>query len=106
MADEYIKREDAEKALIDQCYCTGYGGLTKIDIQYVMEKIPSVDVAPVVHGEWLEKGTIHDENADVIDEWQTALCSVCNKYHTTPYSYYFTDYNFCPNCGARMDGGT
>ena len=47
MAD-YIKREDAEKALLDQCYCTGYGGLTKIDIQYVMEKIPSADVVPVV----------------------------------------------------------
>ena len=61
---------------------------------------------PVVHGEWVEKETFHDENADVISEWQSARCSVCNKYHTTPYLYCFTDYNFCPDCGARMEGGT
>lgn len=80
------------------------------DGQYIddcpLVEVSSADVAEVKHGEWIEKETFYDENADVISDWQSARCSVCNTYHTTPYSYYFTDYNFCPNCGARMDGGT
>lgn len=40
----------------------------------------------------------------VIDEWQSARCSVCGKYHTTPYMYYFDSFSFCPNCGADMRG--
>lgn len=50
-------------------------------------------------GKWEEKA-VSDEK--VIDEWQSARCSACGKYHTAPYMYYFNNYNFCPNCGARM----
>ena len=56
-------------------------------------------------GEWEEKTTFHNEDDNpIIKEWQSAKCSVCGKYHTTPYLYYFDDFNFCPNCGARMKG--
>lgn len=61
------------------------------------------DVAPVRHGRWAEKGTITDEKAEVITEWQSARCTCCNKYHTTPYLYYFDNFAYCPNCGAKMD---
>lgn len=58
-------------------------------------------------GKWLEKNVARiDEDLDdsaVINEWQSARCSVCDKYHTTPYMYYFDNFNFCPNCGAKMD---
>ena len=50
-------------------------------------------------GKWEERG-VSTEKA--IDEWQSARCSACGLYHTTPYLYYFRDYNYCPNCGARM----
>ena len=50
-------------------------------------------------GKWEEKA-VSDEK--VIDEWQSARCSACGKYHTAPYMYYFNNYNYCPNCGARM----
>ena len=54
-------------------------------------------------GEWEEKETFHNgDDEPIIEEWQSAMCSVCHKYHTTPYMYYFNDYNFCPNCGADM----
>lgn len=62
---------------------------------------PSADVQPVRRGNWEER-KVSDKNC--IDEWQTACCSVCHKYHTTPYMYYFDNYNYCPNCGAKMDG--
>ena len=57
------------------------------------------------NGEWIEKEVMHkDEAHDVIDEWQSARCSVCGKYHTTPYMYYFDEHRYCPNCGADMRG--
>lgn len=45
--DEYIKREDAEKALLQRCEETGYGGLTRDDVRLVMRtpwRIPTADV--------------------------------------------------------------
>lgn len=59
-------------------------------------------------GKWVEQKVIEDGKA--IEEWQSAKCSVCGKYHTTPYLYNFDDFNYCPNCGAMMkerreDGG-
>lgn len=50
-------------------------------------------------GEWLEKEVYSEK---VIDEWQSAKCSKCERYHTTPYMYSFKEYEFCPHCGARM----
>ena len=110
MVDEYIKRHDA---LL--CFC-GWCGVCQSNkcnpekcddiMANLLTKLPPADVQEIRHGEWLEKETFHDENADVISEWQSARCSVCNRYHTTPFSYYFTDYDFCPNCGADMRGKT
>lgn len=61
---------------------------------------PNVDVVPVVHARWIEEET----SENTIDEWQSAKCTNCGKYHTVPYLYYFSEYNYCPNCGAKMDG--
>ena len=104
MAD-YIKRSDAEKALLDQCYCTGYGGLTKIDIQYVMEKIPSADVQPVVrckdckHRPIVEGDYISEPGEIYSDYTCPYLCDDC-WYNRMP-----EDSWFC-NHGERKDGGT
>ena len=56
-------------------------------------KAPAADVAPVVHGDWILRhiGAGH--------YWE---CSVC---HTNPCIYVTEHTKFCPNCGARMDGG-
>lgn len=53
-------------------------------------------------GEWIEKERHEDEDTH-ITEWQSARCSLCGKYLTTPFMYYFTDYPYCPSCGARME---
>lgn len=52
-------------------------------------------------GKWVECEIVPDKES--ISEWQQAQCSVCGKWHTTPYLYSFDYYNFCPNCGARME---
>lgn len=55
------------------------------------------------HGKWIEREVVTDNKAEVIGEWQSAKCSVCGKYHTTPYLYYFSHYDYCPHCGAKME---
>jgi len=59
------------------------------------------DMVRVVHGRWTERHVDYASDC-AIDEVQTAKCSACGLYHTTPYLYSFTDYKFCPNCGADM----
>ncbi len=85
---EYILRDDAEKALLERCKETGYGGLTPDDIRLVMRtpwRIPTADVRPVVRGKWITK-------------YPLSTCSVCEQ---TMSLHDFA--NFCPNCGAMME---
>ena len=58
----------------------------------IIEKQPTVDAVEVVHGRWKNKQT------NSIFTWRIE-CSVCGaEYNTT------VGYNYCPNCGAKMDG--
>lgn len=76
----------------------GYFGT--IPSEVITGELPSV-TPKQKRGKWEEKA-VSDEK--VIDEWQSARCSACGKYHTVPYMYYFDNYNYCPNCGADMRG--
>jgi len=68
-----------------------------------------VDSAPTISpdeargvGKWEQK-EIYGVEETTIEQMQSACCSVCRKYHTTPYLYYFDKYNYCPSCGAKME---
>ena len=93
---DYISRQAAIDA-VDSGMCTFYD----CEVIERLEQVPSADVRENVRGEWLEREVTEDVGQG-IQQWQQARCSVCGKWHTTPYMYYFTDYNFCPNCGADM----
>ena len=93
---EYINRE----ALYEKAYWHGEHpdvgnpfpeGVDAIDIKDV-DAIPASDVAPVVHGQW-EPGN--------------PICPVCggNKFKDLDADIW-CDWqpDFCPNCGAKMDG--
>lgn len=54
-----------------------------------LEKIPTVDAAPVVHGRWIQC------EPDLPLE-----CGACHCFFARLYPR-----NFCPHCGAKMDGG-
>ena len=106
---EYIDREAVKNAIyarrdrfngddISDIYTSC--GLTEADD--IVDSIPAADVVPVRHGRWEQKEVF--ETKGNVDELQSAFCSVCKRFHTTPYSYYFTHYNYCPNCGADMRG--
>ena len=94
---EYIERE----ALYEKAYWHGEhpnldnpfpDGVDAIDIKDV-DAIPSADVAPVRHGRWIDgdpycpicrKDKFRGLDADIWADWQP---------------------DYCPNCGAKMDGG-
>ena len=92
---EYIDRE----ALYEKAYWHGEhpdvgnpfpDGVDAIDIKDV-DAIPAADVVPVVHGRWVPtKAPFMNECKD---------CSVCG-YRTV----WGNRYNYCPNCGAKMEG--
>ena len=97
---EYIDREALKNAVIRNCDMQDlYLPVHFLDI---VDDMPAADVVPVVHGHWEEKEVFATKGN--VDELQSAYCSVCRRYHTTPYLYYFTNYLYCPLCGARMDG--
>lgn len=55
------------------------------------ENLPAADVAPVRHGRWgVEVG---------MNFFKERNCPVCKKRIESNF------WNFCPNCGAKMDGG-
>ena len=57
------------------------------------------DVAPVVHGRW-----IHSRYKDCSEQFELVKCSQCN-HEAYAMAFYVRGGNYCPNCGAKMDGG-
>ena len=83
--DEYIDKQ----AFLDHMKRTDRYFNVKFDI----ENFPNADVAPVRHGQWEEAS---DGDGIVCPFCRTDFCTII----------YDTEYfNYCPNCGAKMDGG-
>jgi len=55
-----------------------------------------------VQGEWEHWGSPFSDESEVID---TIVCSVCGARFIEPKDEPKGEYNYCPNCGARMKGG-
>lgn len=67
----------------------------RCDFRKDLDEAPTVDAVPVVHGRWIED-TYSNTSYD-------ADCSVCGE--KIKWNGCMTDFNYCPNCGAKMDGG-
>ena len=55
-------------------------------------------------GKWVDRKVIDDRQDAKIQQWQTCKCSICERYDTRPYLYYFSEPRFCSWCGADMRG--
>ena len=60
--------------------------------------IESLDAAPVVHGQWEEWWP--GISLIMTGEEMLHRCSACDAKYAD-----IEGYNYCPNCGAKMDGG-
>lgn len=105
MADEYIKREAAYDTLTE--YYHHSTDTQHRALREAFSRVPAADVAPVVHGT-----NIGEEYADC-DQFVCSNCGIelqdwtrverdLDDGEITHYEYTF---RYCPNCGAKMDGG-
>ena len=100
---EYIEREKARTLI------TNYGkgsindnrkALDPVDDIIMLAKgvdlIPAADVVEVVHGEW----EYYNGSGYVKPHFRCTNCGQPRYEH-----YACNDFKYCPNCGAKMDGG-
>lgn len=90
---EYIDRYEAIMAMRKTIWSKieVHPTLDRDEVENVLFDIPSADVEPVRHGRWITKG-------------QDFFCSVCGEESAYNWHGASKFSNYCPTCGARMDG--
>ena len=84
---EYIEREALRDALYDADAITMSG-------VKILNQFPGADVASVRHGRW-----VHEH---ISEGYAWVMCSECEAVvHKILINKRL---NYCPNCGAKMDG--
>ena len=91
--DEYIKRGDVMKAYEEEQHRQG-----SYRFETLIKSVPSAEVAPVKHGQWIGSGDGYANGELVYDMWE---CSECG--YDADGADEEPNWNYCPNCGARMD---
>ena len=102
MANE--KRLIDANALVDKFWQEECRTQTRRDFVAMVNYAPTVDAVEVVHGRWIVL-------AEFLDRTICTQCSVCGEEYTYKHGKLdfinaeYARYNFCPNCGAKMDKG-
>lgn len=99
-ADALAKKVRCAEKILTLAKCPTYASIAEAIIEIINDEstAPTLDYAPVVHGEW--KYFTTSEKAVHITNW--LQCSVCGRMWDRLEG---TKYNYCPSCGAKMDGG-
>ena len=83
----------------NKSYVDGWNAAIKI-----LKEAPAADVQEIKHGKWIET----QEPLGWCDV-DCAECSVCHESWIIDEDSSIDDYecmwHYCPNCGAKMDGG-
>ena len=108
--DEYISRkaaiayireqsEECQKAFEELGGESGIYADAYNDLAEDLYSIPAADVAPVVHGQWDDSGRYTFPGGGT-----AVRCTECGCALTVS-EYHLNNWNYCPVCGAKMDGG-
>lgn len=105
---EFIEREAAINELMCMTLFDDDGAMIdETDVkrecfESFLNDVPTADVQPVLHGEWVAyPECLRYENAYSDDQ---IVCSVCGSVWNI-LDNCTEGFNYCPNCGAKMDGG-
>lgn len=101
--NDYISRKDAVEwfmAFIHMDENAISADTVVTDLKYA---IPAADVEPVRHGTWNGKTlstflSLDHTGAPIYGHSPVYVCSCCGRYS-------LLQTNYCPHCGAKMDGG-
>ena len=77
------------------------------EILRIICKAPTVDAVEVVHARWLDYQGKTIAEGEKNYYWTCSNCKKTLKFEDYPISLNEEDFplNYCPNCGAKMDGG-
>lgn len=76
--------------------------LTFVEAKLTMDNMPTVDAVPVKHGRWKGNETCDAYDIAGAKTWAVKRkCSICGFTHKFIEAHMY--YEFCPNCGAKMD---
>ena len=67
------------------------------DIEVWVNALPTADVAPVVHGKWIDMGDF--------EQCSVCTCTRLKEVQTVYGKAIWIKTQYCPACGAKMDGG-
>lgn len=112
---EYIKRDDAIEAA-NRAYDAWNLAMATADsrreinlvykrqelckaVASVFDSAPAADVAPVVHAQWDDSGRYTFPGGSTAVRCTKCGCAL------TESEYHLQNWNYCPVCGAKMDGG-
>lgn len=93
---EYIEREALKRILIDK-----YNFFPAF-VKNAIEEAPIADVAEVKHGEWLPSR--NGVNPIRCNRCNMPALFVQEQDGFGSFGFYRCQSNYCPNCGANMDG--
>ena len=104
---EYFEREATIKR-IQEVYCADCNSYNGVrcracgtgDAIDMIEDAPAADVAPVVHGRWDDSGRYTFPSGSPAVRCTNCGCAL------TESEYRLNNWNYCPVCGAKMDGGS
>lgn len=96
---EYIERENLLKRFnIDDMMNVNRTLISLREARETISNFPAADVAPVRHGKW-----VHSRYENCSEQFEMVKCSCCGR-EAYAVAFYVRDGNYCPNCGAKMDG--
>lgn len=88
---KFKKMGFGEHGLVERLFADG--------VYAVIAAFPAADVAPVVHGQWDDSGRYTFPGGGT-----AVRCTECGCALTVS-EYHLNNWNYCPVCGAKMDGG-
>lgn len=99
----YIDADNAKIDADERGYEFWISGTDIDNVKQILDEQPTADVQEVRHGKWIKEYT--DGFANGIRNYKL-ICSCCNYSYLDNHCGMIVPehFNFCPNCGAKMDG--